>query len=472
MKKCLRRLTCLLTAAAMLMSALAFGIPADRSAPADMLHASAAVSIPGIDVSKYQEEIDWQEVSRSDVKFAILRCCKVIRAYDDWELDPTFEENYKNAKAAGIAVGCYLFTDAATEEEFLEDVGYMLGFLQDKSFEFPVFLDMESPIRQEHLPPEVFMPALLAGLEKIEDAGHTAGVYSSSAFFSECIDRSQLLEAGYPIWEANYFDTTNGLTSPVGHDLSAEATIWQYSGCGRCPGIRTTVDRNICYTYQFFNHQAVIANSVLPTGTLHAGSNFTLAGTVSSDTVLRTITGSIYRKDQPNEPVQTVTVYPRAREYKLTGFFTKKLIFSTLPENSYELRINAVDSSGTEIEVVNTPFEVIAGDLPTGTEQTSDGNGSSQSMPEFHFAGQGHRRETTAPADPAQSAGGIGLQAWLFRHISLRRVLTTATKLGNKLSLERTPLYRIVSRSFYHLEAGYLISNFCAKHDTANPSSE
>ena len=470
MKRILRRLTSLLTAA-VLMSAPAFSAPADRSGHGGMLRAAAAVSIPGIDVSKYQEEIDWQEVARSDVKFAILRCCKVIRAYDDWELDPTFEENYEKAKAAGIAVGCYLFTDAATEQEFLEDVGYMLGFLQDKSFEFPVFLDMESPIRQEHLPPEVFMPALLAGLEKIEDAGHTAGVYSSSAFFSECIDRSQLLEAGYPIWEANYFDTTNGLTSPVGHDLSAEATIWQYSGCGRCPGIRTTVDRNICYTYQFFNHQAVIANSVLPTDTLKAGSNFTLAGTVSSGTVLRTITGSIYRKDNPAEPVQSVTVYPRAREYKLTGFFTKKLIFSTLPEDSYELRITAVDSSGTEIEVVNTPFEIGAGDLPSETEHRSDGNDSSQPMPEFHFAGQGHLHETTAPADSSRS-GGLNLQAWLFRHMSLRRVLTTATRIGNKLRLERTPLYRIVSKSFYKLEAGYLISNLCAAHHEANPETE
>ena len=170
-----------------------------------------------------------------------------------------------------------------------------------------------------------YRAALLAGLEKIEDAGHTAGVYSSSAFYSECIDRQMLLDAKYPIWEANYFNTSNGLTSPVGYDLSGEATIWQYSGCGRCAGIRTTVDRNICYTDQFFNHQAVITNSVLPGGTLKAGSNFTLAGTVSSDNVLRTITGTITRRGS-SEPLQTVTVYPHAKDYKLTGFFTKKML--------------------------------------------------------------------------------------------------------------------------------------------------
>ena len=66
MKRILRRLTSLLTAA-VLMSAPAFSAPADRSGHGGMLRAAAAVSIPGIDVSKYQEEIDWQEVARSDV---------------------------------------------------------------------------------------------------------------------------------------------------------------------------------------------------------------------------------------------------------------------------------------------------------------------------------------------------------------------------------------------------------------------
>ena len=56
--------------------------------------------------------------------------------------------------------------------------------------------------------------------------------------------------------------------------------------------------------------------------------------------------------------------------------------------------------------------------------------------------------------------------------MSLRRVLTTATRIGNKLRLERTPLYRIVSNSFYKLEAGYLISNLCAAHHEANPETE
>ncbi|MBQ6039974.1 MAG: hypothetical protein K5705_16650 [Oscillospiraceae bacterium] len=458
----LRRLTAFLTAG--LLAAGFLTAPADRSGCPVLQSHAAGVEIPGIDISKYQEEIDWKEVADSGIKFAILRCCKVIRTYDDWEFDSSFEKNYTDAKAAGLAVGCYLFTDAATIEEFEDDVTYMLGFLKDKSFEFPVFLDVESPVTQEHLPAETFMPALLTGLEKIEDAGHTAGVYSSSAFFSECIDRDQLIEAGYPIWEANYFNTTNGLPGPSGYDLSDEATIWQYSGCGRCPGIRTTVDRNICYSYTFFNRQAVITNSALPAGTLKAGSNFQLGGTVSSDAVLRTITGAIYAAGSDMEPLQTVTVYPHAREYKLTGFFTKKLIFSTIPEGSYELRISAVDSSGANINVVTAPFNVGPTEILPPDQGIPNGIGEELSGLDYHFAEEGHLH--SAQDDSLRHANNprsLRFTEWCFRHWSLRRSLTRATAIGCKCSLERTPLYRIVSGWFFRLESAYLAASIRAR---------
>lgn len=448
----LRRVMALLTAFVLFAVMLFYA-----SADAAPLHADAAVEILGVDVSKYQEEIDWKTLAQSDVKFAILRCCKVIRAYNDWEVDATFERNYAEAKAAGLAVGCYMYTDAATIEEFEEDCSYMLGFLKDKSFEFPVFLDLESASRQEHLSPEVFMPALLTGLEMIEDAGHTAGVYSSTAFFSECIDRQELQDAGYPIWEANYFNTVNGLSSPAGHDLSAEATIWQYSGCGRMPGIRTTVDCNICYTYSFFNHAATIVNSILPSGTLKNGSNFTVAGTVQSTSVLRTITGAIYDVQTPDKPVQTVTVYPHAREYKLTGFFTKKLIFSTLPDGEYELHITAVDASDTLIDVAKSQFTISPdGDSSVVTTEEPE----QDRKPNESHKEQREQEEYLQYSGEKNTDGQLGarVSCWMLKHFSMRKICGRAAKIGLKLRLERTPLYRIVSKTFLVLEIGYLAS--------------
>ncbi|MCQ2417277.1 MAG: hypothetical protein MJ071_05650 [Oscillospiraceae bacterium] len=423
-----------------------------------LISARAAVEIPGIDVSKYQEEIDWQAVADSDAKFAIIRCCKVIREYDDWEVDPRLEENYANAKAAGVPIGCYIYTDAATEEEFVSDVNYMMGFLKGKSFEFPVFLDVESAKRQEHLPSDTFMPAILAGLESIEDAGHTAGVYSSSAFYKECLNRSVLQEAGYAIWVANYFTSSTGLASPAGYDLSSEATIWQYSGCGKCDGIRTTVDRNICYTYSYFEHNAVITNSALPVGTLKSGSHFTVSGTISSDHVLRTITGSIYDVSKPDEPIQTIHIYPHAREYKLTGFFTKRLPFENLPDGDYEFRITATDSSDAEITVVESSFSV----AENGSEPPVIQDDENESTSESDNQRMEETEETSSAAALSRKQKDVGnmqYSVWFYDHCIHRRLCAGATALGDKLDLRRTPLYRIVSSACYRIEACYLVAS-------------
>ncbi len=440
--------------------------------------AAAAVEIPGIDVSKYQDKIDWNAVAQTDVRFAIIRCCKIIRGYNDWEFDATFEENYAAAKANGLAVGAYLFTDAATISEFQEDVAYMLGFLKDKSFELPVFLDLESASRQEHLPPSEFMPAVLAGLEMIEDAGHTAGVYSSTAFFHECLDRKQLQDAGYCVWEANYFNTVNGLLSPAGHDLSNDATIWQYSGCGRCEGISTTVDRNICYTYQFFNHTAELANPTLPSGSLRPGSNFTVGGTVRSDNVIRTVTGTIFDLKKPAEPVQTVTVYPHAKDYKLTGFFTKKLVFSTLEEGTYALRITAIDSANTEIEIADTQFIVSSEDKPvptlTQTGQPTDELTEQTAVGATSPAVPAATQTVTQTAEPQKRSKGLlrlRYAAWFSEHWSLRKTTSTISRIGVKLDLVRTPLYRIISGLSMTLESAYIAASVMLEASTRSNQS-
>ena len=149
---------------------------------------AASFMVQGIDVSKFQESIDWNMVAKSGERFAIIRCCKVVHETGQKEYDYNFDINYAGAKDAGLAVGCYMYTDAATEEEFRADTEFLLGHLDGKSFDLPVFFDLESKTRQEHLPSASFMPPLLSALAQIEAEGHTAGVYANTAFFSECLD--------------------------------------------------------------------------------------------------------------------------------------------------------------------------------------------------------------------------------------------------------------------------------------------
>ena len=353
MKRGLRRAAALIAAA--VLSAIPFRFSAAMRNPA----AAAAVQIPGIDVSKFQEEIDWSTVAASGERFAIIRCCKIVHATGQKEFDERFEENYHNARDAGIAVGCYMYTDAATESEFSQDVSFLLSHIEGKSFDFPVYLDLESASRQEHLPPSVFMPPLLAALTQIEDAGHTAGIYANTAFFSECLSRDMLRNSGFHIWEANYFNTVDGLYSPAGHDLSAGASVWQYSGCGRVRGIRTIVDRSVCYTADYFSHTVTLSeDALLPFGILEQGSPFAVSGTVSADYVIRSVTGTVFhaKTDRPTD--LSVTLTPNAKQVDLSGEFSRQIVFSSLSEGEYKLRITAVDSSGITFTLCEAPFTV------------------------------------------------------------------------------------------------------------------
>ena len=352
---CLRILSA--AAAALFFLETADSFPLHRS-PSRLTADAAAFQVQGIDVSKFQEDIDWDTVSKGGEQFAIIRCCKVTHSTGQKEYDYNFELNYAGAKNAGLAVGCYMFTDAATEEEFSDDIAFLTEHLEGKSFDLPVFLDLESKTRQEHLPPDVFMPPLLSALAQIEGAGHTAGVYANTAFFSECLDREMLLENQYHIWEANYFNTLNGLSSPQGHDLSDGAAIWQYSGCGRIKGVRTEVDRNVCYTESYFKRRTEIEDAVLPYGILEQASQFAVSGTVTSDAVIRSLTGTICHTGSGEPTDQTVTVNPLAKHYDLSGDFSRKLVFSALPEGEYTLRITATDSSGKTCTLADAPFRV------------------------------------------------------------------------------------------------------------------
>lgn len=464
-----RRLTALTLAGVLCAACCGYTGRIAPESPA--LTASASAYIPGIDVSKYQEKIDWETAAAYGEKFAIIRCCKIYHAYGDREFDERFLENYEGARAAGLAVGCYLFTDAATSAEFKSDVEFLLEHIEGLSFDFPVYLDIESKTRQEHLAASVFTPPLLEALEMIEQAGHTAGVYANTAFFSECIDRAQINEHGYEVWEANYFDTSTGLSSPAGHNLSETANIWQYTGSGRTGGVKTPVDRNICYSYHFFDHTVTIEDAVLPEEILRPNTSFRIDGTVTGQAVIRTLNGTILNAET-EEPVQNVTVYPHAKSYNLAGFFSKKLNFGSLQEGSYVLHITAVDSSGKTLTAAETPFEIVAETTTTTTAYDPLRDGSSSLAEAVRQAKSGEYRDTTETRSgmtdtttttarrvttEAPETGGSFLRTMLrmYEDLGIRDTLNAMKETSTSLALERTPLHRIISSASDRADALY-----------------
>lgn len=190
-------------------------------------------SMKGIDVSVHNGNIDWQKVKSSGIDFAI------IRAGYGRELsqkDARFEENYRNAKAAGIPIGAYWYSYAMSEDEARLEADVFLSVIKGKQFEFPVYFDVEEK-RQFDLGKEKVSAIMRAFLEKVEAAGYFVGLYGSAS--SLTTHTADDIKSRYTIWLAHWVNQTN---------YSGSYALWQYSDKGSFPGINGNVDLDTCNT--------------------------------------------------------------------------------------------------------------------------------------------------------------------------------------------------------------------------------
>lgn len=191
------------------------------------------VKAKGIDVSKYQGTVNWKKVKDSGIDFAILRV-------GSWNnngpyIDPTFEENYKNAKAAGLSVGAYFYTYAETEDEQNQELELFLNALSGKTFDYPVFVDVEATCLAK-LDRTTLSNLVKREMDILDQKGYITGWYSYTNFINSYIDRSILKD--YPLWIADY-------RGYVGY--TGEYVMWQYASDGTVPGIFGAVDMNYDY---------------------------------------------------------------------------------------------------------------------------------------------------------------------------------------------------------------------------------
>lgn len=193
----------------------------------------------GIDVSRYQENIDWAAVKGAGVQFAMLRLG--YRGYGSGALvmDPYFQQNIQGAQANGIEVGVYFFSQAITPEEGAEEARFCLNALKGYHITYPIVFDWESydsslEPRTDGLDDKILTQCAVAFCEEVEAAGYQSMVYSNLTYFYLHFDLNQLVD--YPLWLAQY----NSRPSFYYH-----FDMWQYSGTGKVPGIDGNVDLNI-----------------------------------------------------------------------------------------------------------------------------------------------------------------------------------------------------------------------------------
>lgn len=187
----------------------------------------------GIDVSKYQGNIAWKQVKDSGIEFAII---KAGGSDDGFYTDHTFEANYRNAKAVGLPLGAYYIVGSGcvSKEDGIADAKRFLKMLEGKTFEYPVYIDLEttSPATKSGT-----TDAVLAFCQTMEAAGYFCGIYASDiSGFKERLELSRLKTRA--LWVASYGSMPKYVSS---------YGIWQKSSTGRVPGIVEDVDLDECY---------------------------------------------------------------------------------------------------------------------------------------------------------------------------------------------------------------------------------
>jgi lysozyme len=191
------------------------------------------MSIPGIDVSDYQDPVDWQTVKNSGIQFAIIKATEG----QTWKAR-TFKEKWRDSKQVGMIRGAYHFfrpnrTGQSQAENFL-DMLAEAGGLQENDIA-PV-LDLEV---RDGINSSTIKERCLDWLETIETrTGRKPIIYVSPGFWNGLSGGSAEF-ADYPLWVAHY--TRERPNIPGRWRTCA---IWQYTDQGRLPGINGNVDFN------------------------------------------------------------------------------------------------------------------------------------------------------------------------------------------------------------------------------------
>lgn len=189
-----------------------------------------------IDVSRWQGIIKmegWVQVKAAGYKGVMLRAVGNRNGVP--YIDPTFEDNYANAKAAGLDVGVYYYTNAITEKLADEELAALRQALRGKELTLPVALDMEDETLAMLMPNDLTNLAAYH-LEQIEKMGFFAQLYTYTSYANVHLDMARL-SGRWDIWLADY----TGKTPKVQFKYSAH----QHSSEGRVPGINGPVDLDV-----------------------------------------------------------------------------------------------------------------------------------------------------------------------------------------------------------------------------------
>ena len=197
-------------------------------------------SITAIDVSAYQEDIDWQKVADSGVEMAMIRA-----AFRGWgekgviKVDEYVHKNLQGADEVGLTVGVYFFSQATSIEEVDEEIDILLDIIKDHNITGYVVFDWEyvsEEARTANVDARTLTDCSLHFCKRVEEAGYVPMVYFNTYQGINLLELEEL--KAYDFWLARYTDRMN---------FPYRVRMWQYTDSGKVPGIKGKVDINVFF---------------------------------------------------------------------------------------------------------------------------------------------------------------------------------------------------------------------------------
>lgn len=198
------------------------------------------VSFLGVDISKYQDFVNFNSLKSEGVDYVMLRVG--ARGYSTGQitLDENFHDNMLMAKEAGLDVGVYFYSQAITEEEAIEEANFVLENIKDYEIDYPIAFRMENvsndKARIDALGKNDKTTMARAFLNTIKDAGYVPMVFGTKEWLIKEVDLSKLSE--YDIWLSQNSDIP---------DYPYRFSMWQYSNTGDMAGISGYADMSITF---------------------------------------------------------------------------------------------------------------------------------------------------------------------------------------------------------------------------------
>jgi lysozyme len=194
----------------------------------------ATALLPGIDISRYQQKIDWGTLAASDIRFCFIKASEGAR-----DVDVAFARHWEAAGTAGLVRGAYHFFRPQIPVSTQADLfARTVGQLQPR--DLPPALDLEGTAGWVNIPAAARAPLALKMLTALEDRLHTTPIVYMSPWFATAMLASTPALGRFPIWIAQYTEAS----APIVPKPWSAWTFWQHSQGGKVPGVSGFVDLN------------------------------------------------------------------------------------------------------------------------------------------------------------------------------------------------------------------------------------